>query len=70
MRHMKQVFKIQGEGMTLSYLGPQNTLPTIDISLSFSGEKEKTRWCQRLKKKAQKQVKIYVQQKLNKDAQT
>ena len=55
MRQMKQAYKTQGEGMTLSYLGPQNTTSTTEIPLSFSGEKSKTRWSQKLKKNAQKQ---------------
>ena len=30
--------------MTLSFLGPQNTIPTTEFPLDFSGEKANTRW--------------------------
>ena len=39
MRHSKQAYKTQGEGMTLSYLGPQNHLSTTENPLDFSGRK-------------------------------
>ena len=43
---MKQVFKIEGEGMTLSYLGLQNHLSTTENPLDFGGGKVKIRWHQ------------------------
>ena len=52
---LMQSYKTRGEGMSLSYLGRQNTTSTTEIPLSFSGEKVKTGWSQKLKKKAQKQ---------------
>ena len=30
--------------MALSFLGPQNTTPTTEIPLDFSGERANTRW--------------------------
>ena len=32
--------------MTLSFLGPQNTIPTPKIPLDFSGEEANTMWSQ------------------------
>ena len=53
MRHMKLVNTIQGEGMTLSYLGHQNHLSTIENSLDFSGTKVMQRLQQEPKGMAQ-----------------
>ena len=30
--------------MALSFLGPQSTIPTIEIPLDFSGEEAQPRW--------------------------
>mgnify|MGYP003703517883 CR=1 FL=1 len=43
--------------MALSYLGPQNTIPTTAIPLDFSGEKANTRWSQSSQKVHKKEAK-------------
>ena len=56
MRHMKQVNTIQGEGMTLSYLGHQNHFSTTENPLDFSGRKVMQRVQEEPKGMAQNKV--------------
>ena len=43
----------QGEGVTLSFLGPQGTILTSEIPQDFSGEEAQTQWYRSSTKKAQ-----------------
>ena len=46
----------QGEGVTLSFLGPHGTIHTFEIHQDFSGEEAQTQWSQSSTKMAQNKV--------------
>ena len=47
----------QGEGLALSFLGPQGTILTSEIPQDFSGEEAQTQWSRSSTKMAQNEAK-------------